>query len=879
MSEEFGGVEICTKCGSIFQPAPGQTEMVCQDCASGAEASPAESGAFDPLEVEETPREKAERAEAEAETIRRPSRPAEPEKFQIKEEGGRVTMALSLEEVRRYIERHDIKGTMQIRKGRGNWMPLGAMPEVVPILEAKMEADTAKFLDEVPVEEEVSPAVRRLRNETAKVLGGKPVTIAPRPSKGKWIIQLVAFAVALAVVGGVLYNHLRNQPLGAGALTTDKLIELLAEPRSTNEERAAASAEKRVEADELIAVNTRTSLLEAELNLRQAIDLDSTVQSNYGRLAECQVLLGMKTRDSEMMDNGERLAQAVLEVMPDDLSAMRARIFYAGSVEVPSNAKPLVRAYQKASPDTVEGYYLEAWVSNILQEWKPVDEALKKAFAKDPEYIPAKITQAEAWAAQGRLAEAKKILEDVLAKRPDMERARRAAADLGLAINEPAWTREQAETMLARRDLKPEERTEWRLVIVQSFLLETDYKNALGVIAQAIAESPDNGELYLRSGDIKLQMGQPVDALLDYNKASSMMPDSPVAWLHIAKCDMALEKFDAARQAVEKAAAIAPENIEVTLLQGELALNQEKFGEARQAFDRARRMDDRRWEPLAGLAQAALGEGKGTEALDFMATARKIAPRSDKVAGLLGKASESLGRDEEAARYYLEAIDINPNNLEFRLALGDLYLARNQASLAEAQFNKALAINSGSAQGNLGLGRVGLLRNKLGDDTLSFLSSAQRTAPDDPKTNYYLGVYHFRNKQAQEAQKYLARAAASAPDEVFYHFELGRLMYKLGNRPAAVPGFETALKLDPGYYEAYGLLAEIKASVAEFPVALKLLRTATERFPDKADAWFRLGQLQHEMGDREAARQNLAKALQLGLAGADAAAARRLSAE
>jgi hypothetical protein len=129
-------------------------------------------------------------------------------------------------------------------------MPLGAMPEVVPILEAKMEADTAKFLDEAPVEEEVSPAVRRLRTETAKVLGGKPVTVRSQVTRGTWIIRMVAFAVALAVVGGILYNHLRNQPLGAGALTTDKLIELLAEPRSTNEERAAASAEKRAEADE-----------------------------------------------------------------------------------------------------------------------------------------------------------------------------------------------------------------------------------------------------------------------------------------------------------------------------------------------------------------------------------------------------------------------------------------------------------------------------------------------------------------------------------------------------------------------------------------------------------------------------------------------------
>jgi len=97
-----------------------------------------------------------------------------------------------------------------------------------------------------------------------------------------------------------------------------------------------------------------------------------------------------------------------------------------------------------------------------------------------------------------------------------------------------------------------------------------------------------------------------------------------------------------------------------------------------------------------------------------------------------------------------------------------------------------------------------------------------------PRNFYYLcfyGMALFRENRFLEAQTVFQKAIALAPDYALAHYQLGRVLARLGDHEEARIELEKAVSLDAEIPEAYYLLGQVYSKLGEKDKAAKALAT------------------------------------------------------
>lgn len=153
------------------------------------------------------------------------------------------------------------------------------------------------------------------------------------------------------------------------------------------------------------------------------------------------------------------------------------------------------------------------------------------------------------------------------------------------------------------------------------------------------------------------------------------------------------------------------------------------------------------------------------------------------------------------------------------------------------------------------------------------LLEAVRIDPDYALPHAHLGqVYSFRaengwssNREGdiQTAFDHAKRAVALDPDLPFAHFSLGRLYTRsfAQDETRAIDAYQTAIRLDPNYDDAYVFLANIHIFNGRADEALPLIEEALDRNP-VPPYWYDLaeGMAHYFLGDFETAETHLVRA-------------------
>lgn len=113
------------------------------------------------------------------------------------------------------------------------------------------------------------------------------------------------------------------------------------------------------------------------------------------------------------------------------------------------------------------------------------------------------------------------------------------------------------------------------------------------------------------------------------------------------------------------------------------------------------------------------------------------------------------------------------------------------------------------------------------------------------------------------SERLAVRTVRSNLDEARRHFEAGRAFSNLGMLDEAVVEFESSLRYDPAFTEAYHYLAAIYRQLGENDEALQLLEDGVRFQKEVASFRFLYGQLLRELGRREQAMEHLKAAVRL----------------
>jgi Flp pilus assembly protein TadD len=173
--------------------------------------------------------------------------------------------------------------------------------------------------------------------------------------------------------------------------------------------------------------------------------------------------------------------------------------------------------------------------------------------------------------------------------------------------------------------------------------------------------------------------------------------------------------------------------------------------------------------------------------------------------------------------------------------MGQIYEATGKSDQALDSYQKALAIQPTSSTINNAIGNVYLQKGDMKSAGKYFQASLSQNAHDPIAANNLAWVYAEQGENLDMALSLATQAKQIAPEMEAVNDTLAWIQYKKGN----------------------------------FRVSVSLAEDAVKKSPDNADFRYHLGMALSGAGDRDRARTELQKALQLNLKGADAQEAQK----
>jgi tetratricopeptide (TPR) repeat protein len=195
---------------------------------------------------------------------------------------------------------------------------------------------------------------------------------------------------------------------------------------------------------------------------------------------------------------------------------------------------------------------------------------------------------------------------------------------------------------------------------------------AVGRLRTIVGKYPDSFEGRQYLGYALAAAGDHRAALLEYDRAVTILPTYALAHFNAARSLSALGRPDEARRRVERGLALEPRNAYGHLVAGVIAMEARDPARALAAFEEAVRLNPAAPILRANLAEALMRAGAFDRALEQYEALVHMRFRPAEAQFNIGVIAERLGDPTRARRAYREALAENPALDAARRALADL---------------------------------------------------------------------------------------------------------------------------------------------------------------------------------------------------------------
>jgi Flp pilus assembly protein TadD len=301
---------------------------------------------------------------------------------------------------------------------------------------------------------------------------------------------------------------------------------------------------------------------------------------------------------------------------------------------------------------------------------------------------------------------------------------------------------------------------------------------------------------------------------------------------------------------------------------------------------------------LRGRILLELGQIEG--AIDALEVAQVIDPQFDEAFYYKGICLERINKIDDALASYNTAATLTPQNAQYAIATAEMYIELDQLDEAEQILNERkemLEHNSGVRQT---LGHISLLRNDA-ETAVALFREARLLAPDDITvaedlanalvlaSDWVEAEYTLRtllNNEDYAERRDLKRlhgrtlVALDRPveartllisltsdekgrNDVYSWVDLGNVSIQLGDLSRARASARQVIALKPDQSEGYALLAAAQIKGGDREAALESLAVAVEYSRDDASPALLRGLLLSHMGMEDEAREMFDLALEI----------------
>ncbi|HEY2469519.1 MAG TPA: tetratricopeptide repeat protein [Terracidiphilus sp.] len=182
--------------------------------------------------------------------------------------------------------------------------------------------------------------------------------------------------------------------------------------------------------------------------------------------------------------------------------------------------------------------------------------------------------------------------------------------------------------------------------------------------------------------------------------------------------------------------------------------------------------------------------------------------RDDWVLIATQKLLEHSPRDPEALYWRLQSMErtglaaltrgteLNPESASIHALMGDMLRAKDDLSEATSEYRKAIVVKPDFIAAHLGLARV-LYSDHKDDDAEHEVQYVLKASPNDPEANYLMGEILVNHMALSQSFPFLQRALNVSPEELPYvHADLSTVYEDRGDLEQAIAEMKLAVPVD-----------------------------------------------------------------------------------
>ena len=345
------------------------------------------------------------------------------------------------------------------------------------------------------------------------------------------------------------------------------------------------------------------------------------------------------------------------------------------------------------------------------------------------------------------------------------------------------------------------------LALARLALADNDAEQAMRAIDQALQADPAYRDGWLLKGDLMRATRQPAQAIEAYRAALKADPGNVSARLALADIALGENRLADARTEVKAALKAAPNNLLARYTQAQIEFRDKKIEAARDRLAAVLKTAPN-FTPallLGGAIEYALGNLQTAEA--YLNKVVKVAPGNVYAVRLLAAAQLRLGRADDAARTLAPALKAAPQDAGVQIVAGEIALAQKAYTEASGHFEAAAKLSPGSAAIRT---ELGLARLAQGDSrAMADLHTAATMAGSGNRADTLIILSQLKNKQFDAALASIAALEKKQPASPLAWNYRGAAYLGKQDVARARDSFGQALKLDPTYFPAAAILAQL----------------------------------------------------------------------
>ncbi len=540
-------------------------------------------------------------------------------------------------------------------------------------------------------------------------------------------------------------------------------------------------------------------------------------------------------------------AQSAIQKNPDDLNARRV----------------LARIYTQQIGDSQANHVDEGMTRKAIEQFKFISD-------KDPKDLDSLIMLGRLDRVLGNSVDAEAAFKKVLAADPDNEDATTGLASVYADRNDP-----RSASALLEKLTKRSPSAKAYVNLANSYESMHEYGLAADAYKNAIAQDPTHAELRAPLAQDQALANRFNDALATYQEMAEANPREAQPYLGMAQIYREKKQFGEARQAIDKAKALEPDNLELQFT--EVGLLEEE-GKTPEAISTLKKIVDttakRTYDPAQKSARARMLEQLGAlyrsneqydqaaetfrqvGALDPELTPRaeaqvvdtyRLAKQYSKAQSVAEAALKKYPTDRtihevhaqlsadqgatDAAVAELKALLDGKNDRELYIAMADIDQRAKKYDASSQALDQAEKLSQTKEEKSNVLFMRGAMyeREKKYDSAEQTFNKVLESDPTNASALNYLGyMLADRNVRLPEAQDYIQRAVKLDPNNYAYLDSLGWVYYRLNKLPDAEQQLTKSLQMsakDPTIHDHLGDVyfreGKTREAIAQWQSSLK----------------------------------------------------------